>query len=411
MFTAVPQRPFRYANPWDIPVEQRIAALCARSRRIAYFYPRPDTSTFRYRVFNMVEALTASPELDTSASFFSHDDAESADRFLERADVLVICRAFYNTSVGRIITKARARGIRVLFDVDDLIFDSQYTHLVLGTLDLKIQGDDVWDHWFGRIARLGATLRMCDGVIVTNSFLAERVQSFAPAMRPRIVPNFLNRTQQGVSEEIFTSKLASDFARDGTLAIGYFSGTPTHNLDFQIIADPLAKLLNEYRQLIIRIVGFLDLPASLAAHKERIEFIPLQDFVNLQRFIGQTEINVAPLQMNDFTNSKSELKFFEAGIVGTLTVASPTFTFAAAIQNERTGLLSGAHEWGERLAHAIDTVADRQRYSEMAEVTHETVRNNYAWDSFGEIILAAVSKTGDAPPCECPATSFSGRAR
>ena len=33
------------------------SALLAGSPRIAYYYAQPDTSTFRYRAFNMIEAL------------------------------------------------------------------------------------------------------------------------------------------------------------------------------------------------------------------------------------------------------------------------------------------------------------------------------------------------------------------
>ena len=70
------------------------------------------------------------------------------------------------------------------------------------------------------------------------------------------------------------------------------------------------------------------LRAAAARVPERIEVCPLQDFVNLQRLIGEVEINIVPLQDNAFTNCKSELKYFEAAIVETVTVATPTYTFS-----------------------------------------------------------------------------------
>ncbi len=42
-----------------VPFDERLSALIAVRRHIAYYYESPDTSTFRYRVLNMIEALAA----------------------------------------------------------------------------------------------------------------------------------------------------------------------------------------------------------------------------------------------------------------------------------------------------------------------------------------------------------------
>lgn len=390
MFTAVSSERLPYTPPWEIPFEERIAALSARSKRIAYFYGRPDTSTFRYRIFNMVEALEVSPDLGISASWFCRDDLWSADSFIERADALVLCRTSYDGHIQRLITRARARGIPVLFDIDDLIFDPDYTHLILETLDQATEGDQVWNHWFGMIGRVAATLRQCDNAIVTNEVLAAKMKNFAPWMEPRVVPNFLNRRQQRISSDIFHAKCLSDFARDDKLCVGYFSGTPTHNRDFAIAVPALAALLQEYPQLIIRMVGFLEPKGPLLKYKDRIETFPLQDFLNLQRLIGQTEINIAPLQMNDFTNCKSELKYFEAAIAGTMTIASPTFTFERVIEDGYNALLARTQEWEEKIRTAIEVTEDTARYREMAEIAYRQAEATYSWHQFGDAIEAAV---------------------
>ena len=84
-------------------------------------------------------------------------------------------------------------------------------------------------------------------------------------------------------------------------------------------------------RVVLRVVGCLEPGQELTKYRDRIEMFPLQDFLNLQRYVAQVEINIAPLQDNVFTNCKSELKFFEAAICGTLTLASPTFCFRNAI--------------------------------------------------------------------------------
>ena len=390
MFLACHREPFPYKDPWERSFEERIAALNTRERRIAYFYERPDTSTFRYRVFNMVEALEVSPYLGTSASWFCREDLPYLDDFIDRADALVVCRTHYDAAVNRMLKRARARGLPVLFDMDDLFFNTDYAHLIVETLDQPMETDTVWSDWFASISRIGATLRLCDAVIVTNPFLAERVKEFAPGVVPRVIPNFLNRAQQDVSRQLLAAKRASGFARNEKIHIGYFSGTPTHNRDFEIVERALANLLDRDSRLVVRMVGFLEPRGAMLRHKSRVEHHPLQDYLNLQRLIAETEINVAPLQINTFTHCKSELKYFEAAIVGTLTIASPSFTFSNAIEDGENGFLATGQEWENKLRTAISFVDDVNQYASLADRASLHVEKRYGWDVYGDSIAEAV---------------------
>ena len=105
---------------------------------------------------------------------------------------------------------------------------------------------------------------------------------------------------------------------------------------------------------MLRVVGFLDLSPSLEAYRDRLELLPLQDFLNLQRLIGEVELNIVPLQDNEFTNCKSELKYFEAAVVGTVTVASPVYTLRHAIRHGENGFLATAQDWYSTLREASD---------------------------------------------------------
>ena len=362
-----------YVDPWNATFDDRLAALRKGSSRVAYFYERPDTSTFRYRIYNMIQTLRTS-NADVSAAYFSQCEMDRMEQVIGMADVLVVCRSRYTDRINRMITHAKDLGRRVLFDVDDLIFDPDYVHLILNTLDQPLS-EAAWDFWFGCIARLGATLRLCDGVIVTNEYLASRVRQYAER-ETYVIPNFLNEQQISLSTRIFNSKKTDGFARDRRIHLGYFSGTPTHNKDFEVIAGTVARVMDRDSRLVLRIVGFLDLKGWLQEHSSRVEFLALQDFLNLQRIIGSTEINMVPLQDNIFTNCKSELKYFEAGIVGTVTIASPTFTFQNAIRDGDNGLLANAYEWEEKLSSLIDRLGD---YPDMAERAFQHSEECYSW--------------------------------
>jgi hypothetical protein len=123
-----------YVDPWLSNFDQRMRQLTAQPRRIAYFYERPDISTFRYRAFNPGLTLAAKPDLGVSAAWFDHRDLNADDSFIDAAHALVICRARYNARVANMAARARARGIPVLFDCDDLVFDVTRAHLLVDSL-------------------------------------------------------------------------------------------------------------------------------------------------------------------------------------------------------------------------------------------------------------------------------------
>jgi glycosyltransferase involved in cell wall biosynthesis len=160
------------------------------------------------------------------------------------------------------------------------------------------------------------------------------------------------------------------------------------------VSSALAKILDEDARVIVRVVGFLRPNDPIFRYGDRIEFCPLQDFLNLQRLIGEVELNIAPLQNNVFSNCKSELKYFEAAIVGTLTIASPTFTFRTAIRDGQNGFLCGAHEWDKKLRAAIDIIYDLKQYTSLVSSAYRHAQACYGWNCQAARIASAVF--GDA---------------
>ncbi|MGH7723749.1 MAG: glycosyltransferase [Candidatus Dormibacteria bacterium] len=391
MLVHVAGGPVPYDDPWNTTLHERRRSLVARSRHIAYIYEQPDSSTFRYRVINMIDSLEAAPQLDISAAWFTRDDLSLDMSFIDRADAVVICRAHYDDSIARLLARARSRGTRVIYDVDDLIFDTDYAHLVTQTLDIKLLADDYWTFWFGDISRLGTTLRNCDAAIGTNPFLAERISEYAPGIPVAVVPNFLNRRQTEVSRTLVGRKRATGWRRDGHVDLGYFSGTPTHNRDLLVASPALAAAFERFPQLRLRVVGFIELNSHLAPHHDRIEIVPLQDYLNLQRLTAEVELAIVPLQSNRFTNCKSELKYFEAGVVGVPTVASPSYTLTRAIRDGDNGFLATAAGWQAKIGDAVALLEDDPAaYQAMSERVVADSELRYAWDSQARVIAEAV---------------------
>jgi hypothetical protein len=237
------------------------------------------------------------------------------------------------------------------------------------------------------------TAKLCDGVITTNGFIAAQAKAFAPELQTLIIPNFLNRRQQEYSNNIYNQKLKFRYRRDGRVHIGYFSGTPTHSKDFQVVDEALAATLRREPRHPAAHRWFFNALYRTSRFKSKIEQRPLQDFVSLQRYIGEVETNIAPLHKSLFTDCKSELKFFEAAITGTITIASRCFSFENNIRSGENGYLASGHEWAKTVEVCTALSRDWRSYAELAETGFREANQKYAWNRFGAIIHSTLLKS------------------
>jgi glycosyltransferase involved in cell wall biosynthesis len=154
-----------------------------------------------------------------------------------------------------------------------------------------------------------------------------------------------------------------------------------------MVVPALQTLLDEDESLGVVVVGFIEPGPALERFGTRVKKFPFQDYVNLQRLIARVEYNLMPLQYNIFTHCKSELKYFEAAVVGTPSIASPTVSYRSAIRHGENGYLAQSHQW---LAVLRQALAERERYHVIAQRAHEHARTRYAWASQRQTILAAL---------------------
>lgn len=372
---AVPDIEQVYVDPWLSSTQERLSLLARGERRVAYYYEEPNSSTFRYRAYNMAQLLNAQPGNHYAGSYFFRRDLVAMQDIVDRADVLVVCRSGYEHRLVRLMDRFARQGKPVLFDVDDLVIDTRHAHLLIGTLGLDKDDPHVWDDWFGMIARMRATLEHCDGVITTNPFLAERIRE-CTGKPVAVVPNFMNREQLAVSQRLWSAKQDGGFASDPPVTLGYFSGTPSHRLDYALVEPAIARLMQRQPRLGLMLVGFIEPGPVLARFAARIQRQPFVDWIKLQQLVASVEVNLMPLQSNVFTDCKSPLKYFEAAAVGTVSVASPTVNHLACIDDGVNGCIARGHEWEERIDALL---ADPAAYRAMAERARADALQRHAW--------------------------------
>lgn len=396
------QRPTA-SQPDTPPLYERLAALSKGQHRIAYFAENVHSSTFRYRAANMVEVLNvavAAGGVQTSAACFFAGDLHHTRHIVSHADALVISRARYDASLGELIRQFKAQGKRVLFDIDDLVFDAQMIDLIITTSGQE-STDGTLDYWYGVVGRMAQALRLCDGAITTNAYLADKVRQFVgqPDFPVKVVPNFINQEQWRVSGPLYQRKLASGFPQGERIKLGYFSGSASHNGDLALIADALERLMVANPRVELVLVGHVDVALAfgprfggyLKGHwASRVTLHPFTDYLTLQQLIADVDFNLVPLQGNDFTNCKSELKYFDAAAVGTLSIASPTHAYAQAIRHGENGYLATDDQWEAVLCQAIEHRAD---YAARAMAAYQDVQHHFVWSQQRTAVMQALNGT------------------
>lgn len=390
MFSLLQVKPYTSHDPWDIPLADRVRMLYTKSVRAIYIYEGRDNSTFRYRVFNMVECINAAIDCDISATWFYKDELDHVMPIVSDCDTLIICRTRHSPKLVQLVRLANLHGVRVLFDVDDLVFNTEKLPVLIDTVG-QYREDDSLNYWYAYVSRQAEMLRLCDGAILTNAYLGAQLKEKFPEKTVSVIPNFLNRVQQVYSEEIFRIKLQSGFSSLKPVSIGYFSGSPSHRRDFDLAAPAIAETLTRHADMRLVLVGYIEPGDHLERFRSRIDYYPMQDYVNLQRLIGSVDINIVPLLDNEFTNCKSELKYFEAAIVGTITIATPIYTYSHAISDRETGYLAKSGQWAEKIDEAIDLVHST-RYAAMADRAFKEVRRDYGWDVHYQKIANALTQ-------------------
>ncbi|MBR3131764.1 glycosyltransferase [Candidatus Saccharibacteria bacterium] len=343
---------------------------------IIYLSEDATSAQYRYRVKNILEALKDNKKYNLAS--FLKSDISKLEKELPRADLIILERqTAKNSVIPNLIDRAKSFGVKVIFDLDDLIFD----YRDLPTLMRATNSKNIF-YWVGYFWGIRRVAKHADGFIVTNGFLAKKIKrSFKKPVA--IIPNSLNAEQIKISQDACKKK-----QNNKTYTLGYFSGSPTHAKDFRIIEPAITKFLEVHRNASLTVVGYMDFSAQAKQliDKGRIKFEKPVDYLRLQEKIANVDINLAPLAINDFTNCKSELKFFEAAIVKTPTIASPSYSFKHAIKNKETGLLAEPDEWYAQLEYAY---SHPKEMSAIALSAKEYALENYYGDKLVKDIEAA----------------------
>jgi processive 1,2-diacylglycerol beta-glucosyltransferase len=269
------------------------------------------------------------------------------------ADVVVVDRLWRPDVdpivVERLITAVRRSGAKLVHSLDDNLMDLPPRQIPVGSAEV------IWPQERHR-ASMGLLLAEADAVWVTTPNLRDRFSSYNRAIS--ILPNALD---DRLLVRPPTSTYPETEARRN-LVIGYM-GTRTHDEDLKMIVPAIRAICSRYPGLVsVEVIGVMqrsetrqhlsDLPVHYVS-----PYLVEHEYPYFVLWFSRSirwDVAVAPLQSNEFNDSKSDIKFLDYAAIGAATICSKVPAYESTVRHGETGLLveNDVDAW----VHAIDSL-------------------------------------------------------
>lgn len=331
-------------------------------RKILLLSGEEDTPGHVYRIKRIFDHLSA---LDWEGVIVGSKELTHGKTEVTDFQLLWIWRHPMDPTLAAMIARAKEHSIPVVFDIDDLMFLPEIANkkIIDGIRSRQLSEVESLKYF----QRIRQTLAHADQVTAPTRSLLAHIRSY---LKPaQLIPNCFSPENLITSRQAITGR-----PTDGKLRIGYASGSRTHQRDFQLILEPIVRILEEFPETILVIFPDtlnLDEFPRLQPFDHRIERRNMVPVDQLLPEYARFAVNLAPLEVdNPFCEAKSELKFFEAALVETPTIASPTQPFREVIQNGRNGYLAKTTEdWYQNLKHLLTDPDHRRNLGHQAKLT------------------------------------------
>jgi glycosyltransferase involved in cell wall biosynthesis len=300
-----------------------------------------------------------------------------------RAAIFYRVAAFPQVIKAMII--ARKLGIRIYYEIDDLIFDEANYPDTFESYEGQITEAEYRGLMAGT-SLFKEALALCDRAIASTPSLADRMTPLTIEHKAIVIRN-------GIDDRL---RPEFDVTRNGRSTaepfhIVYGSGTKAHNSDFnRIIGPALCAIFKSYPQARLNVVGHLKLSAELSEFGSRIMHIDLiKNRAEYVALLSACDVNLAVLAGGAAADCKSEIKWTEAAICRIPSVVSPTATYLETVEDGITGFVARTTaDWERILARLIEDPALANRVGEAAcaRVTErysmralaESIRNEFS---------------------------------
>jgi len=264
-----------------------------------------------------------------------------------RHEVAVLHRPRHSLRLRVATSLLRRAGVRLVADVDDLVFDEGLAGFSPGVMNGLLTLKETRDQFSAN----RRALERFELITVSTEPLAEHVRRCFPSAQVVIVPNGVPRQWRSLPRRS---------APPDAPVITYLPGTRSHDRDFAVYAEGVAAFLAKYLDARLEVTG--PLKFTLPARPGQVVHCEKVPFERYHERVWGGWANLAPLEATPFTRCKSALKVLEAGWWGVPTVCSP---IPDAQRFDGAGALF-AHD-AEGCYMRLESMMDAARYRGLTE--------------------------------------------
>lgn len=268
---------------------------------------------------------------------------------MNRAKAVIFYRVPAHPAIIHAILYARALGIQTIYEIDDLIFDSEYYPDPYDSFEGQITPETYAELQRG-VPLFRHAMKLCDVGLASTPALAE-------AVRTLVLTNTCHVLRNGLDDRNAPYLVTPSIPLTrGHVTIFYGSGTKAHNQDFTELAAPaLLFALERHAHVRLIIAGHLALDARFDALAERVHRLDFSnDLEAYWEVLSGIDINLAVLTESATTDAKSEIKWLEAAVCSVPSIVSDTRTYREILVDGEDALLARTPEaWRTALERLI----------------------------------------------------------
>lgn len=259
-----------------------------------------------YRCFQPAQALR---ELGHITNIVASQN--TTEEHIKAHDCIIFFRPLYSTGFVELVKHCEQHQKRYMASYDDLFFDIGFLRHS-GFRKLAAPQEQILSE---RPEMYAKAFYFFDEFVSSTDGLKKAIQTHKPEAKISLHYNGIPPEVHGWTKVLAKKNISKE------PRIGYFAGGAIHTPDLLKITPVLEQVLHE-NNAIFYCAETVQIPHSLLATR-RIETTPRMNYSKMLHAYAKCTVTVAPLEINDFTNSKSGIKFLESAVLGNNVVATP----------------------------------------------------------------------------------------
>ena len=297
-----------------------------------------------YRVDQKVEQLNHAG-LEATVFDFRSDSLEALHN-VGNFDLWIIYRVPALFDTMKVVHAANKMGRPTFYEIDDLLFDPEHFPEPISAYGGNLS-EDQYAGLLLSTSYVGGLAKLCKYGIASTPALAGELSKYVQSGEAIVHRNALSSPHIRAIAETPSSEKNDDCVR-----IFYGSGTRAHKDFFaDVFLSALERVMEQHPNTEFHTFGYVNSTRLLQKFPNRIhQAEPEWDIAKYWAALGQADINVAVLKKSLLTDSKSEIKWLEAGMLGVPSIVSGTSTMDEVINEGEDGLIANTkNEWVAQL--------------------------------------------------------------